>query len=383
MSATAYIKGACEKIADGFHYAIDKLGENAHQRACPALYAANNSRSTRVAQTATPAIQLALTPTPSLLNSPTPTSTSQSPTLAKDAATPTILTPPTVNSVPPLTDAGSTVAKPTTGTVAPVAPVAKNTPKPVEPTPTINTVSGSSYITICKDTKDPPTQCNPAWYEYLPVGYAGQRYKEVVIAGDNLDKVVSVSADSGYSASIKGRPTKNELRLDITANSYDTKPADNLMITLNNNPKLTKTLKVIPTFNNFQVYGQCTWYAWHVMRKRNGQDEIINYNQGIPMQKNATEVRLPKTNSIIMNSNSTLMHTAYVESVTPSKPTIGSDGSTTTTYTLRGKDANRENRNQVGLDFTASMSVTVSKDGKTSRVTSFPNAGTKMTHVYY
>ena len=333
-------------------------------------------------QTVTPVTQPSLTPTPSVLSSPTPTNTAGStpmlsPTLARSAATPTIVTPPTLNSAPPLTGAGSTVPKSTTSTAAPVAPAAKATPKPVDPAITIGAVKGSLYRSICSESGI----CNSAWNEHLLVGYANKPYKEVVISGDNLDKVVSVSADSGYSVSVVAKPVKNELRLNITANSYDTKPADNLTITLNNNPKLTKALKVIPTFNDYQVYGQCTWYAWHVMRKKNGQGEIISYASGIPMQKNATEVTLPRTNSIIMNS--ARKHTAYVESVSPSKPTIGSDGSTTTIYTLRGKDANRTNRNQVGLDFTAHMAVTVSKDRKTSRVTSFPIAGTEMTHVYY
>ena len=299
-------------------------------------------------------------------------------------------TVPTLNSAPsPLTGAGglsptaiskvSTVATTSKSpTVTPVvAPTITTTPGTAEPTPTISNVVGTAYKVIC-----PEKICNRSWDDYLLVGYAGQPYKEITIEGNNLDKIKTVTSSAGYSAAIIGSPTKKNLKLHITANSYRTPPTSNLTITLNNDSKLTAAIKVIPTFNDYQVYGQCTWYAWHVRRKENSQNEITSYSAGTAIQKNSLEIALPRANSIIMNP--VKQHTAYVESVTTSAPTTNADKSTTVTYTLSVTDANwGQDRNSVGRAFTTTMSVTTSADRKKLTVTNYPTAGYEMTHVYY
>jgi len=153
----------------------------------------------------------------------------------------------------------------------------------------------------------------------------------------------------------------------------------------NNNDKLTLKIKLLPAFNDDQLYGQCTWYAWHVMRIRNQQQEITSYYDSkiVAMQETPSKVNIPRSNSIIMNRS--LKHTAYITSVSQSEPiTNPVDKSTTVIYTINGMHANWNSRTSVDPFKETTMSVTTSKDGKTrTMIKPYPIAGYQMTHVCY
>jgi parallel beta-helix repeat protein len=168
--------------------------------------------------------------------------------------------------------------------------------------PTISTVpaTGKKYGSICATS----TICNSDWNDYLLVGYLDRLYNgKITIQGDNLDKVTTVDAEPSSEYTVRSfTKTKTSLTLTVFANSYDTKPSPSVTITLNGNPSLTKIIKLIPGFNDYQLYGQCTWYAWHIARLQHNppQPEIINYNSGIKMQASSSVVNIPKDGAIIM-----------------------------------------------------------------------------------
>jgi hypothetical protein len=241
--------------------------------------------------------------------------------------------------------------------------------------PSVSGLNGTKYKVVCADA----SICNSAWNDYHLVGYSGAPYKSITLTGDNLDKVKSVSiSGSGYTASI-AKKTKTSIDVTVSASSYASKPAVGLTLMLDNDAKLSKSVSLIPAINDYQLYGQCTWYAWRVMRKQNSQSEITAYSQGVPIQSNASTVNIPRANSIAMSPSQ--KHTGYIDTVEASAAVVNKDKSKTVKYTLKGHHANWKNRDSVE-PFTADMTVVTSADGKSLTAT-YPKVGYFMTHVYY
>ena len=249
--------------------------------------------------------------------------------------------------------------------------------------------TGKKYGPICNGFKDGIQVINPVcyqpWNDYLLVGYeatpptADPLYSgEIRITGTNLDKITTaeIKPNSGFFTSdymIKPKfvtQTPTSLTMKIYAYTYDAKPS-NLNIIFNNNPLLSKTIKVLPAFNEYQLYGQCTWFAWHIARLGHypPQSEIDSYSVGVPL------IDIPTKGSILMDKNSHTIsesrHTVYVDSVDKTKETPVSTGKIVE-YNVNGRDTNRVKMDGTISTFTVPMTVKISLDGKTKTITKYP-----------
>jgi len=279
-------------------------------------------------------------------------------------------------------------------------------PKPVKViTPVLPTLStdlavGTTYGSKCTEG---PNVCNNDWKVYLLVRYEASLsnqivdpgYKDITIKGNNLDKVTAVVSTGPPQYRVElVKQTRTELTLKVSAVTYDAKPSS-VTITLNGNSSLTKKIKVIPGFNNDQLYGQCSWYAWHIARLKHKPEQktIKSYGEGMKMQADVKNVLLPKEGSIIMSSNCVgpkcgIRHTAYVKRVEETSETSKTTKVKTVTYKLIGEHANFGERG-IGESacietFAILMKVTISADGKTSTmIKPYPKLGLLMTYIYY
>jgi hypothetical protein len=227
---------------------------------------------------------------------------------------------------------------------------------------------------------------NSLYKNYIQIPYEGYPAIPVNVIGTALDKIVAVSINlNGYKTDVPiiGIRTKTLLHLDLRAltNGFsDSSPqpvANPEMIFWYENSagdvlpmEETITPGIIPSFYaNFQAWGQCTWYAGILMRRRNGQSEVKSYSQTVPINGNPDSTGFPTAGSVL---NASGTHMAYLENISESKRSLNPDGSENITYALSGSQYNADGKCSGPTAFSTTLIVYKSKDGKQYKILKYP-----------
>lgn len=228
---------------------------------------------------------------------------------------------------------------------------------------------------------------------YFQVAYEGYSPIYLYANGSNLDKVSSVQmTESLYNTTVKIiKQSYSQLKLEIRA-TYDSSAYDSNSHTYYPKPIAKPTLNfyydsgynyiakqiepgIIPTFyQDNQAWGQCTWYAGIIMRKQNGQSEVIRYSATVTINGNPNSSGFPKTGSVL---NASDKHMAYLENNSETSRVTNSDGSETITYSLTGSQYNADCNCNYST-FSTNMVIKKSKDGKSYTITQYPKVTSKL-----